>query len=71
MLTDNGSCHRSHALRDALGDVTHRRTRPYRSQTNGKLERFHRTLADEWAYARLYRSDAERLQQIQPLAAHL
>jgi transposase InsO family protein len=36
------------------------RTRPYRPQTNGKIERFHRTLADEWAYARPYRTDAER-----------
>jgi transposase InsO family protein len=60
VLTDNGSCYRSHAFRDALGDIEHRRTRPYRPQTNGKVERFHRTLADEWAYARLYRSDAER-----------
>jgi transposase InsO family protein len=60
VLTDNGSCYRSHAFRDVLGDITHRRTRPYRPQTNGKVERFHRTLADEWAYARLYRSDAER-----------
>jgi transposase InsO family protein len=60
VLTDNGSCYRSHAFRDALGDIEHRRTRPYRSQTNGKVERFHRTLADEWAYARLYTSDAER-----------
>jgi transposase InsO family protein len=60
VLTDNGSCYRSRAFRDVLGDITHRRTRPYRPQTNGKVERFHRTLADEWAYARLYRSDAER-----------
>jgi transposase InsO family protein len=60
VLTDNGSCYRSHAFADALGDIEHRRTRPYRPQTNGKVERFHRTLADEWAYARLYRSDAER-----------
>lgn len=60
VLTDNGSCYRSFAFRDALGDIEHRRTRPYRPQTNGKVERFHRTLADEWAYARLYRSDAER-----------
>ena len=60
VLTDNGNCYRSHAFRDALGDVEHRRTRPYRPQTNGKVERFHRTLADEWAYARLYTSDAER-----------
>ena len=37
-----------------------RRTRRYRPQTNGKVERFHRTLLEEWAYARLYRSNAER-----------
>jgi len=60
VLTDNGSCYRSKAFGEALGDITHRRTRPYRPQTNGKVERFHRTLADEWAYARLYRSDTER-----------
>jgi transposase InsO family protein len=60
VLTDNGSCYRSRTFGDALGDIEHRRTRPYRPQTNGKVERFHRTLADEWAYARLYTSDAER-----------
>jgi transposase InsO family protein len=60
VLTDNGSCYRSHVFRDALGGIEHRRTRPYRPQTNGKVERFHRTLADEWAYARLYTNDAER-----------
>ncbi len=60
VLTDNGSCYRSHAFRDALGEIKHRRTRPYRPQTNGKVERFHRTRADEWAYARLYTSDLER-----------
>ena len=47
VLTDNGSCYRSHVFRAALGEVEHRRTRPYRPQTNGKVERFHRTLADE------------------------
>jgi transposase InsO family protein len=60
VLTDNGSCYRSHTFAEALGTVEHRRTRPYRPQTNGKVERFHRTLADEWAYARLYTSDTER-----------
>jgi hypothetical protein len=40
--------------------VTHTRIRPYRPQTNGKVERFNRTLADEWAYVRAYRSEAER-----------
>lgn len=63
VLTDNGSCYRSFAFRDALDGIDHRRTRPYRPQTNGKIERFHRTLADEWAYARLYTSDAERCEE--------
>lgn len=62
VLSDNGSCYRSHAWRDACAalGIKHRRTRPYRPQTNGKIERFHRTLADGWAYARFYRSDQER-----------
>ncbi|BCK59101.1 IS481 family transposase [Nocardia wallacei] len=60
VLTDNGSCYRSRTFAEALGPVVHKRTRPYCPQTNGKVERFHRTLADEWAYARLYRSDSER-----------
>jgi transposase InsO family protein len=60
VLTDNGACYRSQIFRDVLGCVEHRRTRPYRPQTNGKVERFHRTLVEEWAYARLDTSDAER-----------
>ena len=61
VLTDNGSCYRSHAFRDALGEhVTHKWTRPYRPQTNGKVERFNRTLLDEWAYATVYLSEADR-----------
>ena len=60
VLTDNGACYRSNNFRDALDGIGHRRTRPYRPQTNGKVERFHRTLAEEWAYARLYTSDTER-----------
>jgi transposase InsO family protein len=62
VLSDNGSCYRSYAWRDActtLG-IEHKRTRPYRPQTNGKAERFHRTLADGWAYARQYASETER-----------
>ena len=62
VLSDNGSCYRSHAWREACADldVKPKRTRPYRPQTNGKIERFHRTLADGWAYARRYDSEAER-----------
>ena len=60
VLTDNGSCYRSRAFARALGEVTHRRTRPYRPQTNGKVERSNRTLATEWAYAQAYTSDDAR-----------
>jgi len=62
VLTDNGSCYRSRVFASALGPIQHKRTRPYRPQTNGKVERFNRTLLEEWAYTRLYRSDAERCQ---------
>ncbi len=62
MLSDNGSAYKSYAWRDACAElgITHKRTRPYRPQTNGKIERFHRTLADGWAYARFYESTTQR-----------
>ena len=62
VLSDNGSCYRSHAWRETCAElgITHKRTRPYRPQTNGKIERFHRTLADGRAHARLYRSTEQR-----------
>jgi transposase-like protein len=61
VLTDNGSCYRSRLFAASLGDVVHRRTQPYRPQTNGKVERFNRTLLEEWAYVRPYASEAERV----------
>jgi len=62
VLTDNGGCYRSFLWRDAVAatGARHLRTRPYRPQTNGKVERFHRTMLNEWAYARLYTSDHAR-----------
>ncbi len=62
VLSDNGSCYRSHAWRDTCGElgITAKKTRPYRPQTNGKIERFHRTLADGWAFAKFYNSEKAR-----------
>ena len=59
VLTDNGTGYRSYAWRDLCAElgIDHTRTRPYRPQTNGKVERFNRTLLDEWAYVRVYRSE--------------
>ena len=62
LITDNGSAYRStlHAIAcQALG-IRHLRTRPYRPQTNGKAERFIRTLLGGWAYGALYRNSTER-----------
>jgi transposase InsO family protein len=62
VLSDNGSAYRSHAWRAACADlgITPKRTRPYRPQTNGKIERFHRTMADGWAFRRMYLTESAR-----------
>src|SRR5436190_6081635 len=63
LLTDNGSCYRStvHAIACRALGIRHLRTRPYRPQTNGKAERFIRTLLGGWAYSgAVYASSAER-----------
>ena len=62
VLTDNGVAYRSNAWRSVNADlgVTVRFTRPYRPQTNGKIERFHRTLRDEWGYGKAYQSESSR-----------
>jgi len=62
LLTDNGNPYRStvHAIACRALGVRHLRTRPYRPQTNGKAERFIRTLLDGWAYGALYRNSTER-----------
>ena len=62
VMTDNGACYRSLVFAAALAKTTtrHRRTRPYRPQTNGKVERYHRTLAREWAYQQAWDTNAQR-----------
>ena len=63
VLSDNGSCYKSHLWRDTCKElgITPKKTRPYRPQTNGKIERFHRTLAEGWAFKKFYNSESARL----------
>jgi transposase InsO family protein len=62
VLTDNGGCYRSRDWAAACAElgITPKRTRPYRPQTNGKVERFNRTMTSEWAFAQLFTSEADR-----------
>ncbi|WP_263415203.1 IS481 family transposase, partial [Terriglobus albidus] len=68
VLTDNGPCF----YRQQFGGVCkrlniyHRRTKPYRPQTNGKAERFIQTALREWAYARRYENSTQRAQHLRP-----
>jgi transposase InsO family protein len=62
VITDNGGCYKSglwHRACAATG-TTVKKTRPRRPQTNGKVERFHRILLEEWAYIRPWNSETER-----------
>jgi len=63
VITDRGSCYRSglwHQACARTGTVV-KKTRPRRPQTNGKVERFHRILLEEWAYIRPWTSEAQRV----------
>ena len=72
VLTDNGACYRSREFARVLADagVGHRRTRPYRPQTNGKVERFNLTLKWEWAYARPYETNDSRTAELERWLHH-
>ena len=64
VMTDNARNYvDSRLFQTSIAEIgaRHKRTRPFRPQTNGKSERFNRTLLDEWAYARPYTSNNERL----------
>ena len=62
VMSDNGACYRStvHAVACRLLGLRHLRTRPYRPRTNGKAERFIRTMLGGWAYGAIYVTSAER-----------
>src|SRR5262245_62338331 len=63
LMTDNAFAYvKNRSLRELLAarQIRHLTTQPYRPRTNGKVERFHQTMAREWAYGRPYRSNHER-----------
>jgi transposase InsO family protein len=67
LMTDNGFSYvKSRALRELLAarGIQHLTTQPYRPRTNGKVERFHQTMAREWAYGLIYRSHRQRNQAL-------
>lgn len=63
VMTDNGSAYKSYAFAAALGG-RQRRIPPRQPQINGKVERFNRTLLEEWAYVRPYRTEGQRLRAL-------
>ncbi len=67
VMTDNGSCYKSHAFKAACAELglRHIRTRPYTPKTNGKAERFIQTALREWAYARAYDTSDQRAADLQ------
>jgi transposase InsO family protein len=72
VLSDNGSCYKSTLWHETCADlgIVPKKTRPYRPQTNGKIERFHRTLAEGWAFKKFYNSESARLAAL-PAWVHL
>lgn len=72
VMTDNGSCYKSHAFKAACAELglRHIRTKPYTPKTNGKAERFIQTALREWAYARAYQTSDQRAADL-PVWTHL
>ncbi|QBY02703.1 IS481 family transposase [Rhodophyticola sp. CCM32] len=72
VMTDNGSCYKSHAFKAACAElgIRHIRTKPYTPKTNGKAERFIQSALREWAYARAYETSDDRAADL-PVWTHL
>lgn len=60
VVTDNGACYRSKVFAEAVLPARHQRITPFTPRHNGKVERYHRILAEEFLYARTWRSEQER-----------
>ena len=71
VMTDNGSCYKAFAFRDACKElgIKHIRTKPYTPKTNGKAERFIQTALREWAYAQAYPTSDRRADEL-PIWLH-
>jgi transposase InsO family protein len=71
VMTDNGSCYKAFAFRDACRQLglKHIRTKPYTPKTNGKAERFIQTALREWAYAQAYPTSERRAEEL-PIWLH-
>ena len=69
-MTDNGSCYRSAAFREAVGTSRHQRITPHTPRHSGKVERYNRILAEEFLYARIWRSEAERAAALETRNRH-
>jgi transposase InsO family protein len=72
VLSDNGSAYKSLLWHHTCAElkITVKKTRPYRPQTNGKIERFHRTLADDWAFKKFYNSESARRASLRAWVHH-
>lgn len=70
VVTDNGSCYRSAAFGDAVGNSRHQRITPYTPRHNGKVERYNRILAEEFLYARTWHSEDERAASLEVWNRH-
>ena len=72
VMTDNGTGYRARVHADAIAalEIRHLRTRPYRPRTNGKAERFIKTLQAEWAYAASYQNHHQRAAALEPWVAY-
>jgi len=72
VMSDNGACYRSRAHAEACAELgmRHLFTRPYRPRTNGKAERFIKTLSDRWAWGALYGTSAERTRALPGWLTH-